>query len=70
MDENRIKQAERNFKNYLNEGKLEKINEENPLIFSTYFRNAIESLSVANQLYENKTSYLWVVVTSYYSMFT
>ncbi len=69
MDEKRIRQAENNFKNYLNEGKIKKIGSFNKLIYATYLRNAKESLNVANQLSQNKTSSLWVVVTSYYSMF-
>ncbi len=69
MDEKRIKQAENNFKNYLQEGKIKKITSPVQLIYHTYLRNARESLNVANQLFQNKTSYLWVVVTSYYSMF-
>jgi len=69
MDEKRIKQAESNFKNYLEEGKIKKISHFNKLIYDTYLRNAKESLNSANQLFQNKTSSLWVVVTSYYSMF-
>ena len=69
MDEQRIKQAEDNFKRYLQEGKIKKISKINTLIYETYLRNARESLKVANQLSQNKTSSLWVVVTSYYSMF-
>lgn len=68
MDEERIRIAERNFKRYLEEGKIKKV-EFNKLIYSTYLRNANESLIVANQLFQNRTSSLWVVVTSYYSMF-
>jgi uncharacterized protein (UPF0332 family) len=69
MDEKRINLAENNFRSYLQEGKIKKIPKINPLIYETYLRNARESLNVANQLFENKTSSLWVVVTSYYSMF-
>ena len=69
MNEKRIKQAENNFKNYLKEGKLAKINVPNNLIYKTYLRNARESLSVANLLFKNNSSSLWVVVSSYYSMF-
>jgi uncharacterized protein (UPF0332 family) len=68
MDENRIKQAERNFNNYLRDRLIKKVKFES-LIYNTFIRNAKESLNVANQLFENKTSSLWVVVTSYYSMF-
>ena len=69
MDEERIKQAESNFRIYLNEGKIKKVDIFDNLIYETYLRNARESLNVANQLFQNKTSYLWIVVTSYYSMF-
>lgn len=69
MDEKRIKQAENNFKNYLQEGKIKKVLKPIPIIYQTYLRNSRESLEVANQLFKNKTSSLWVVVTSYYSMF-
>ena len=69
MDEQRIKQAENNCKNYLQEGKIKKVERFEKLIYDTYLRNARESLNSANQLFQNKTSSLWVVVTSYYSMF-
>ena len=68
MDEERIKIAENNFKNYLNEGKIKKTNFDK-LIFNTYLRNARESLDVANHLSQNKKSPLWIIVASYYSMF-
>ena len=69
MDEKRIKQAEANFKNYLKEGKIVKVDRINPLIYETYLRNARDSLNVANLLFKENTSSLWVVVSSYYSMF-
>jgi len=69
MDEKRIKRAEINFRNYLSEGKIKKTGKFENLIYETYLRNAKESLKVAGQLYENKTSSLWIVVSSYYSMF-
>lgn len=69
MDQQRIKIAESNFKMYLQEGKIKKVDIINQLVYDTYLRNARESLKVADQLSQNKTSSLWVVVTSYYSMF-
>ena len=69
MDEKRIKQAEDNFKKYVQDSKTKEVSKINPLIYNTYLKNARESLKVANQLFQNKTSSLWVVVTSYYSMF-
>lgn len=68
MDEKRLKIAENNFRRYLNEGLIKK-EEFEDIIFDTYFNNALESLKVANELFENKTSSLWVIVSSYYSMF-
>ena len=68
MDEKRIKIAESNFKRYLDEGLIRKVNFED-IIYQTYLKNALESLNVANELFKNKTSSLWVVVSSYYSMF-
>lgn len=68
MDGKRIKIAEDNFRRYLGEGLINKVNFEN-IIYQTYFRNALESLKVADELFKNKTSSLWVVVSSYYSMF-
>ena len=69
MDEKIIKLSEDNFRRYLDEGKIKKINKVEQIIYETYLRNAKESLNVANHLFQNKTSSLWVVVTSYYSMF-
>ncbi|MEK6811648.1 MAG: hypothetical protein AABX96_04020 [Nanoarchaeota archaeon] len=68
MDEKRIKQAESNFKAYLEEGKIKKVQFQQ-IVFDTYLRNGRESLLVADKLFQDKTSSLWVVVTSYYSMF-
>jgi uncharacterized protein (UPF0332 family) len=68
MDEKRIKQAELNFSVYLKEGKIVE-SQFSPIIYSTYLRNASESLNVANQLFNSRTSSLWVVVSGYYSMF-
>ena len=39
------------------------------IVYQTYLKNSAESLNVANELFKNKTSSLWVVVSSYYSMF-
>ncbi len=68
MDEKRIKQAEDNFRRYLKENLIKKSNFQE-LIYQTYLNNSFESLKVAEELFKNKTSPLWVVVSSYYSMF-
>ena len=68
MDEKRVKIAENNFKNYLRDGLIKK-EVFNDIVYQTYLKNATESLNVANELFKNKTSSLWVVVSGYYSMF-
>lgn len=68
MDEKTIKIAEKSFQNYLNQKILNKAPFEE-IIYNTYINNSNESLKVANELFTNKTSSLWVVVSSYYSMF-
>ena len=68
LDEKRIKEAESNVKSYLDEGLLKK-SEFNSRIYDILRKNAQESLNVANFLYKNKKSYLWIIATSYYSMF-
>ena len=67
MDEQRIKQTEKNFKNYLEQGLIKRLSFQE-IIYQTYINNFQESLEVANELYKNKTSSLWVVVSSYYSI--
>lgn len=68
MDEERIKIAENNFRRYLKENLIKKDSYQD-IVFNTYYNNALESLKVAEEAYNNKTSSLWVIVTSYYSMF-
>lgn len=68
MDEKRVKIAESNFTSYLRENKIKK-EEFREIVYRTYLNNSLESLKVADELFKNKTSSLWVVVSSYYSMF-
>lgn len=68
LNEKRIKEAEMNVKTYLKEGLLKK-SEFDLKIFNILRNNALESLSIANFLHKNKKSSLWIIVTSYYSMF-
>lgn len=68
LGEKRIKESEANVRTYLDEGLLKK-SEFNSLIFNVLRKNAQESLSVANFLEQNNRSNLWIIVTSYYSMF-
>lgn len=68
LSEKRIKEAESNVKTYIYEGLLIK-SEFNENVFNIFKKNAYESLSVANFLNENEKSSLWIIVTSYYSMY-
>jgi uncharacterized protein (UPF0332 family) len=68
MDEKRLKTAEANFSSYLRDRLIKKADFEE-VVFRTYLNNALESLKVADELLKNKTSSLWVVASSYYSMF-
>jgi uncharacterized protein (UPF0332 family) len=68
MDEKRLKVAENNFRNYLKNNLIRKVDFMD-IIYGTYLNNSLESLNVAEEIFKNKTSSLWVVVSSYYSMF-
>ena len=68
LNSERVNVARRNVTTYLNERLLKK-SDFNPLVFTTYVRNHRESLEVAKELYKLKISDLWVIVSSYYSMF-
>ncbi len=68
MDEKRINQAKQNVQSYLSDSLLKKISFDRN-IFERFEQNAVESLTVANNLFENSISYLWTIVASYYSMF-
>lgn len=68
LDERRVKEAENNVKNYLEEGLLtKKVFDKN--IFNIFKNNASESLQIANFLYNSRKSSLWVITIAYYSMF-
>jgi len=84
IDEKRIEEAEKNVKKYIAEGLLKVRNEEVKNFVNFYLKNSETSLQVASLLFqisaddklkeELKISkdfecYLWVIVTSYYSMF-
>ncbi len=68
LDEKRIQEAKTNMRTYLAEDFITKEPLKN-IIFDTYLRNHRESLNIAEHINRNNLSNLWVVVTSYYSMF-
>ena len=53
MDEKRIKNAEKNFRGYLKDNLIKK-EFFHDIVFETYFNNALESLKVAEEIYNNK----------------
>jgi uncharacterized protein (UPF0332 family) len=84
MDEQRIKEANRNVKQYIEEGLLKVKDKDAPKFISFFIKNAESSLqtaSIPQEISDDETlketlklskdfeSYLWVIVSSYYSMF-
>lgn len=71
LDEKRIKEAESNVRNYLNEGLLKK--QKNDTAKQMYLENSALSLKTAEKLLsletDNYKPYLWIVVSSYYAMY-
>lgn len=68
INEERKNIAKKNFDRYLEEGLLKK--ENNDISKEMYLKNAEQSLLVAKELsISSLKPHLWVIVTSYYSMF-
>lgn len=71
LDEKRIKEAESNVKRYIEDGLLKK--QRNETAKSMYIENAELSIVTAQKLLSLDSPvykpYLWVIVTSYYSMY-
>lgn len=68
LSDERIQEAKNNVMSYMREGLLEK-KIFKQLIFETHMRNHRDTLNVAKELHKRELSALWVVITSYYSMF-
>ena len=68
LSEKRINEAENNVKSYLEEGLLSKTNAKQEVL-AILLKNAKESLRVAEEIYQKGISDLWVIVSSYYSMY-
>ena len=69
LNEKRLKEAESNVKGYLEDGLIWKYKDPRQEILETYQRNYQESLDVAQKLFEQNLSNLWIIVISYYSMY-
>ena len=68
MDKERIKEAQKNFTQYLQDRLIKK--EKNDTAKAMYIKNANLSLNLAEEcINSNLKPYIWVVVISYYSMF-
>ncbi|MCZ3366395.1 MULTISPECIES: hypothetical protein [Methanobacterium] len=68
LDVKRIEIAKRNFNQDIKDGYIRKQRPDDNLI-NALKNNANESLGVANFLFEEDISPLWVIVSSYYSMY-
>jgi len=68
LTDKRIKEAKDNVRIYLSDGLMSKAKFDKQ-VFDILEKNANESLSVAELLYDGRYSWLWVIVTSYYSMY-
>ena len=84
IEKKRIEEAQRNAKQYIDEGLLKVKDKEAPRFVGFFMKNAESSLQTASMLQEisdqqglkvtlkvssDFESYLWVIVSSYYSMF-
>jgi uncharacterized protein (UPF0332 family) len=63
-----VETAKKNVDSYLKEGLLRKV-EKQENILEIYQKNSQESLEVANILYRQNVSSLWVIVTAYNAMY-
>ena len=66
IDEKRIKEAESNFKSYLEEGLIKKSS--NDIAQIILIKNANDSIKASQLLFDNNI-HLWSIVSAYYSMF-
>lgn len=68
LDSKRIKEAEQNVRNYLDSGLLKK-QDFKIQIYNILLENSKDSFETSNFLFQNDKSDLWVIVSSYYSMY-
>lgn len=69
LDEKRIEEAEKNIKGYFEDRLVWKYGLFKEEILETYKINYKESLDVAGLLFNENKSNLWIIVSSYYSMY-
>ena len=68
LSKQRVEEAEKNVKSYLQDGLIKK-EPFRKIVYDTYMRNHRESLIAARKLLNENVSNLWAIVISYYSMF-
>lgn len=68
LDDEDIKRAESNVRKYIADTELKEANV-SKFVIRALKNNSDESLRVADLLYDEEVSFLWVIVCSYYSMF-
>ena len=68
LTDKRIRESQNNVKSYFDEKLLKKV-EYRKKDIKTLIENSDESLNVANFIFKEDLSVLWVVVSSYYSMY-
>ena len=69
LDEERIKEAQKNIRDYIEDNLIWKYETFKKEILEAYKRNYKESFDIAKKLFDENLSNLWVVVISYYSMY-
>lgn len=69
LDKRRIDEAARNVKDYIINNLLRKVDKPDENIISVFKKNSEESMRVAQFLFNQNYSNLWVIVSAYYSMF-
>ena len=68
LDDKRLKEAEKNVREYLNEELIAK-EPFKSVVFDTFIKNHEESIALAEHIHSNNLSQLWTIVVNYYSMF-
>ena len=68
LTDKRIREAQTNVKTYFDEKLLKKVDYREKEI-EILIENSNESIKVANFIFKEDLSVLWVVVSSYYSMY-
>jgi uncharacterized protein (UPF0332 family) len=68
MNKDRILEAVNNMDSYFANGLIKK-QDFDKRVYDTYIKNSKESIKVAQNLFDGNMSDLWVIVTSYYTMF-